>query len=64
MDTFHDSSPSFGSASVIGSYYGNIGQAQTYTDFGLTGTFYWWLRATNASEVASTEVGPETQTVP
>lgn len=64
VDIFRGSSPSFGSASVIGSYYGNIGLAQTYTDFGLTGEFWWWIRAFNASEVPSAEVGPQTQTVP
>lgn len=54
----------FADASVIGTYYGNIGLPQTYTDYSLTGMFYWWVRAFNASELAMAEVGPQTQTVP
>jgi len=64
VDIFRGSTSVFADASVIGTYYGNIGQTQTYTDYGLTGEFYWWLRAFNASNAASAEVGPQTQTVP
>lgn len=64
VDIYRGTTATFADASVIGTYYGNIGQVQTYTDYGLTGTFYWWLRAFNASDHPSTEVGPETQTVP
>jgi hypothetical protein len=64
VDIYRGATSIFADASVIGTYYGNIGQPQTYTDYGLTGEFWWWLQASNASEKPSTEVGPETQTVP
>ncbi len=64
VDIYRGLTATFADASVIGSYYGNPGLPQTYTDFSLTGTFYWWVQSFNASEHSSPEVGPETQTVP
>lgn len=64
VDIYRGLTATFADASVIGSYYGNPSLPQTYTDYSLTGTFYWWVQAFNASEATLGEVGPETQTVP
>lgn len=55
----------FASASVIATIYGGINVARSYLDAGLAnGTYYYWVRAFNASDVGSTQVGPQTQTIP
>ncbi len=64
-ELYRGSSASFGSAVQIEIFYGGIGEPRSYEDAALaSGTYYWWVRSENASDVASTEVGPETQTIP
>lgn len=52
----------FALASPIFTSFGAPGVARSYDDTGLTGTFYWWVVAFNASDVGSTEVGSVTAT--
>jgi hypothetical protein len=55
---------SFGAAVAIYTANGGIGEARSYIDQALaSGDYWWWVRSFNASGVASTEVGPETQTI-
>lgn len=62
---YRGTSSSFGSAVAIATLYGGINSARSYDDAALSnGTYYWWVKAFNASDVGSTEVGPQTQTIP
>lgn len=55
----------FGIATAIATLYGSPGSARSYADNALAnGTYYWWVQSFNASGVASTQVGPQTQTIP
>ncbi len=55
----------FGTATQIARVFGGTGAAKSYPDNNLAnGTYYWWVKALNASGVGSTEVGPQTQTIP
>ena len=55
----------FASASLIDTYHGGNGLTKSHVDSGLaSGTYYYWVRALNASNVASSEVGPTSQVVP
>lgn len=55
----------FALATAIATLYGGAGSVKTYADAGLAvGTYYWWVQAFNGSNVPSTEVGPQTQTIP
>lgn len=52
----------FNDATLIYTTYFDQGDDKTFTDYDLpNGSYWWWVRSVNASEVASTEVGPETQ---
>lgn len=61
---YRGATSSFAAAVPITTLYGGINSARSYTDVALpNGTYYWWVKAFNASDVGSAEVGPETQTV-
>lgn len=54
---------SFGSASFLADVTGVAGQPSTYTDTPAAGTWYYWVVTLNPSLVASTETGPQSDTV-
>lgn len=57
-------SSSLGSASVIATVFGAPNQMHDYVDTSLAAdTYYYWIRDLNASDVASSEVGPQSETV-
>lgn len=63
-ELYRGTTSTFGAAAVIYTAYGGIGEARSYEDAGLAAnTYYYWVRSENASGVASTEVGPETETI-
>lgn len=54
----------FADATLIHTTYFDQGEDRSFTDYDLApGTYWWWVRSVNASEAASAEVGPETQTI-
>jgi len=53
----------FGAASVLADVTGVAGQPSTYTDTPAAGTWYYWVVTLNPSLVASTETGPQSDTV-
>lgn len=64
-EVYRSGSSSFGSAVLIHTSNGGIGEARTYADNALaSGTYFWWLKSLNASDIGSAEVGPQTKTIP
>lgn len=62
---YRGTTSTFAAAVPIATLYGTTGGARNYADNALAnGTYYWWAVAMNASNVAATEVGPQTQTIP
>jgi len=53
----------FDAASVLADVTGVAGQPSTYTDTPAAGTWYYWVVTLNPSLVASTETGPQSDTV-
>ena len=61
---YRNGSNNFGTAVAIFTSYGGIAEPRSYADNALAaGSYWWWIRSFNASGVASTQVGPQTQTI-
>lgn len=54
----------FADAAVVAVLFGGIGDVKTRTTSPPPGTYYWWIKSFNASGIGSSEVGPQTQTLP
>ena len=54
----------FGAAVTIETHFGGNGRTKQHVDAGMApGTYYYWVKAFNASGIGSAEVGPTSQTV-
>ncbi len=63
-ELYRGGTASFGSAVLIYTANGGIGEPRSYDDPALAaGTYYWWLVSKNASDVSSSPVGPQTKTI-
>lgn len=65
LELYRATSSSFGSATAIASgIVGGLGQVMTFSNTGLsTGTYYYWIRAFDASGTAFPVIGPDSAIV-
>lgn len=59
VDIYRNTTATFGTATMIASGYGALGQYMAYTDTVAAGTYYYWLVSISAASAESAPIGPD-----